>query len=285
MSADPLIPLFEGEQFATAGESENFAEGEGASWCVAFTEDGAPMRELRQPDPDGGGWHARVRPQGRALWCDQEGFIEMHSLLPKGVKLMPDDVFSRASFVLSAKGAGPAVPGPDQGAAELPRRAAPGVELRQAGAGAVAEPACRAWQEAGRAGHQAGPDAPACGPEGREAQGLRRRRAARQADRLREPRSAAQRDLPGRGRLGGRQRQDGPRQRDPGHPAPARQGAERLGGRARPAVQEQRDPRHLGGTGRRPHGPRQPRPPGLRYGKVCILSTPTWTARTSRCCC
>jgi topoisomerase-4 subunit B len=27
----------------------------------------------------------------------------MHSLMPKGVKLMPDDVFSRASFVLSAK--------------------------------------------------------------------------------------------------------------------------------------------------------------------------------------
>ena len=27
----------------------------------------------------------------------------MHALLPKGVKLMPDDVFSRASFVLSAK--------------------------------------------------------------------------------------------------------------------------------------------------------------------------------------
>jgi hypothetical protein len=32
-----------------------------------------------------------------------KGFIEMHALLPKGVKLMPDDVFSRASFVLSAK--------------------------------------------------------------------------------------------------------------------------------------------------------------------------------------
>ena len=35
LPADPLIPLFEGEQFATASESENFAEGEGASWCVA----------------------------------------------------------------------------------------------------------------------------------------------------------------------------------------------------------------------------------------------------------
>ena len=30
-------------------------------------------------------------------------FIELHSLLPKGVKLMPEDLFGRASFVLSAK--------------------------------------------------------------------------------------------------------------------------------------------------------------------------------------
>ena len=35
-----------------------------------------------------------------------------------------------------------------------------------------------------------------------------------------------------------------------------------------------------------PHGPTiRPTSSGLRYGKVCILSTPTWTARTSRCCC
>jgi topoisomerase-4 subunit B len=32
-----------------------------------------------------------------------KNFVEMHSLLPKGVKLLPEDVFARASFVLSAK--------------------------------------------------------------------------------------------------------------------------------------------------------------------------------------
>jgi topoisomerase IV subunit B len=41
LPAEPLIPLFEGEQYAGGNETENFAEGEGASWCVAFTEDGA----------------------------------------------------------------------------------------------------------------------------------------------------------------------------------------------------------------------------------------------------
>ena len=40
-----MIPLFEGEQFASEAETENVAEGEGAAWCVAFTEDGQPLRE------------------------------------------------------------------------------------------------------------------------------------------------------------------------------------------------------------------------------------------------
>ena len=45
LPADPVIPPFEGEHYADRGETENFAEGEGAAWCVAFTEDGAPVRE------------------------------------------------------------------------------------------------------------------------------------------------------------------------------------------------------------------------------------------------
>src|SRR5207249_7686169 len=44
LTADPVIPLFEGEGFADAAH-DSFAEGEGASWCVAFTEDGQPVRE------------------------------------------------------------------------------------------------------------------------------------------------------------------------------------------------------------------------------------------------
>jgi len=103
LNADPLIPLFEGEQYASSAESENFAEGEGAGWCVAFTEDGAPMREsyVNLIPTVAGGTHESGLKDG--LFGAIKGFIEMHSLLPKGVKLMPDDVFSRASFVLSAK--------------------------------------------------------------------------------------------------------------------------------------------------------------------------------------
>src|SRR5690606_22264544 len=42
--AEPVIPLFEGEQFVGAGH-ETFAEGEGAHWVVAWTEDGGRLRE------------------------------------------------------------------------------------------------------------------------------------------------------------------------------------------------------------------------------------------------
>ncbi|MBI5334287.1 MAG: type IIA DNA topoisomerase subunit B [Burkholderiales bacterium] len=100
---DPLIPLFEGAHHAAAGETENFAEGEGAAWAVAFTEDGAPVREsyVNLIPTVAGGTHEAGLKDG--LFAAVKGFIEMHALLPKGVKLMPEDVFSRASFVLSAK--------------------------------------------------------------------------------------------------------------------------------------------------------------------------------------
>ena len=103
LPVDPLIPLFEGAQYAGASEAENFAEGEGAGWCVAFTDEGAPVREsyVNLIPTVAGGTHEAGLKDG--LFGAVKGFIEMHGLGPKGVKLMPEDVFSRASFVLSAK--------------------------------------------------------------------------------------------------------------------------------------------------------------------------------------
>ncbi len=103
LQAEPLIPLFEGAQYASAQETENFAEGEGAAWCVAFTDEGMVLREsyVNLIPTVAGGTHESGLKDG--LFGAIKGFIEMHALLPKGVKLMPEDVFSRASFVLSAK--------------------------------------------------------------------------------------------------------------------------------------------------------------------------------------
>ncbi|VVD89273.1 DNA topoisomerase IV subunit B [Pandoraea pneumonica] len=100
--AEPLIPLFEGERFAD-GSEDSFAEGEGAAWVVAWTEDGAPVRESYVnliPTPAGGTHESGLR---EGLFQAVRGFIELHNLQPKGVKLLPEDVFSRVSFVLSAK--------------------------------------------------------------------------------------------------------------------------------------------------------------------------------------
>jgi topoisomerase-4 subunit B len=102
LSADPVIPMFDGEGFAD-GNNDTFAEGEGATWCVAFTEDGAPVREsyVNLIPTSAGGTHESGLRDG--LFQAVKSFIEFHSLLPKGVKLMPEDVFARASYVLSAK--------------------------------------------------------------------------------------------------------------------------------------------------------------------------------------
>ena len=50
--------------------------------------------------PAGGTHEAGIR---EGVFGAVKSFIELHALLPKGVKLISDDVFSRASFVLSTK--------------------------------------------------------------------------------------------------------------------------------------------------------------------------------------
>ncbi|MGN6579552.1 MAG: DNA topoisomerase IV subunit B [Bordetella sp.] len=100
--AELMIPFFEGQQYADA-DHETFAEGEGAQWAVAWTEDGNVVRESYVnliPTPAGGTHESGLR---EGLFGAVKSFAELHGLLPKGVKLLPEDVFARASFVLSAK--------------------------------------------------------------------------------------------------------------------------------------------------------------------------------------
>jgi topoisomerase-4 subunit B len=102
LNGELVIPMFENEGFAD-GSHESFAEGEGAGWCVAFTEDGQPVREsyVNLIPTSAGGTHESGLRDG--LFTAVKSFIDLHSLLPKGVKLLPEDVFARASYVLSAK--------------------------------------------------------------------------------------------------------------------------------------------------------------------------------------
>ena len=102
LTADAVIPIFEGEGYA-GKDADTFAEGEGAQWAVAFTEDGQPVREsyVNLIPTTAGGTHDSGLRDG--LFQAVKSFVELHALLPKGVKLMPEDVFARASYVLSAK--------------------------------------------------------------------------------------------------------------------------------------------------------------------------------------
>ena len=64
--SDLLIPLFEGERFAENSRSseETFAEGEGATWVVAWSEEGPLLRESYVnliPTPAGGTHESGLR--------------------------------------------------------------------------------------------------------------------------------------------------------------------------------------------------------------------------------
>jgi topoisomerase-4 subunit B len=100
-AAQPVVPLYEGVQYSQG--TDGFAEGEGVAFVVVWTESGALLRESYVnliPTSAGGTHEAGLRD---GLFTAVKSFVEHHGLMPKGVKLLAEDVFARASFVLSAK--------------------------------------------------------------------------------------------------------------------------------------------------------------------------------------
>lgn len=98
-----VAPIFTGDLDVDVLRDEGFAQGEGCAWALAFTADGSPVRESYVnliPTPAGGTHESGLRD---AAFQAIKTFCEMHSLMPKGIKLMAEDIFSRANFVLSAK--------------------------------------------------------------------------------------------------------------------------------------------------------------------------------------
>jgi topoisomerase-4 subunit B len=101
-ASEPLIPLLEGDQRYPAGH-DSFAEGEGAHWVLAWTDEGPLVRESYVnliPTTAGGTHEAGLRD---GAFAAIRAFIELHGLQPKGLRLLPEDAFARASFVLSAR--------------------------------------------------------------------------------------------------------------------------------------------------------------------------------------
>ncbi|KAF0200969.1 MAG: topoisomerase IV subunit [Gallionellaceae bacterium] len=100
---DMAVPIFAMEKFIPKGGDSGYAEGEGAAWAIVWSTEGAIVRESYVnliPTWSGGTHDSGLRD---GVFNAVKSFAELHGLLPKGVKLVPEDVFSRASFVLSAK--------------------------------------------------------------------------------------------------------------------------------------------------------------------------------------
>ena len=97
-----VAPLFTAEKYALAGD-ENFPLGSGAAWAIGWSAEGNLARESYVnliPTPAGGTHETGLR---QAAFDAIKSFAEHHALLPKGIKLAADDVFSRASYVLAAR--------------------------------------------------------------------------------------------------------------------------------------------------------------------------------------
>lgn len=98
--------LFELESYIPEGH-ETFSSGEGVRLAIGWLLEGRSFGEsfVNLIKTGEGGRHLNGLRNG--IFEAMRSFIEHHGLLPKGVKLEADDVYSRACFVISVKIADP----------------------------------------------------------------------------------------------------------------------------------------------------------------------------------
>ncbi len=101
---EPVAETFFGERYVAAqSESDNFAEGEGALWAIAWTPEGEVVAEsyVNMIPTRHGGTHVAGLREG--VYNAIRNFIDLHAMGQRGIKIVPEDVWSRASYVLSVK--------------------------------------------------------------------------------------------------------------------------------------------------------------------------------------
>ncbi len=101
---NPVAEPFFGERYVTAqSESDNFAEGEGAMWAIAWTEEDDVVAEayVNMIPTRHGGTHVSGLREG--VYNAIKNFIDHHAMGQRGLKIVPEDVWSRASYVLAVK--------------------------------------------------------------------------------------------------------------------------------------------------------------------------------------
>jgi len=101
-----VAPLFTGERHFDEKTAAVFTEieaGEGASWAIGWVADGDIFADSHVnliPTRSGGTHEAGFR---NGIFDALIAFMETRQLTPKGVKLIADDLWSRACFTLSAR--------------------------------------------------------------------------------------------------------------------------------------------------------------------------------------
>ncbi|MBE0614355.1 MAG: type IIA DNA topoisomerase subunit B [Burkholderiales bacterium] len=101
---EPVAETFLGERYIAAqSESDSFAEGEGALWAIAWTPEGEVVAEsyVNMIPTRHGGTHVAGLREG--VYNAIRNFIDLHAMGQRGIKIVPEDVWSRASYVLSVK--------------------------------------------------------------------------------------------------------------------------------------------------------------------------------------
>jgi topoisomerase IV subunit B len=101
---EPVADVFLGERYITAqSESDSFAEGEGAMWAIAWTPDGDVVAEsyVNMIPTRHGGTHVSGLREG--VYNAIKNFIDLHAMGQRGLKIVPEDVWSRANYVLACK--------------------------------------------------------------------------------------------------------------------------------------------------------------------------------------
>src|ERR1051325_1104157 len=101
-----VAPLFTGERFFSEKNLVNISyiePGEGASWAIGWVADGDVFADSHVnliPTRSGGTHEGGFR---SGIFESLGAFMDTRGLTPKGVKLIPDDLWQRACFTLSAR--------------------------------------------------------------------------------------------------------------------------------------------------------------------------------------
>lgn len=98
---EPISTSFFHEAYIAQGH-EQFAAGEGAAWGLAWFENGSGGESYVNliPTPAGGSHESGLR---QGVFEAVKSFIDHHNLLPRGVRIQAEDVWSRVRFLLSAR--------------------------------------------------------------------------------------------------------------------------------------------------------------------------------------